>query len=375
MSMIPRNKICKKTIMRNSIRQYKLLIEEYELVKNKVNPRFNKAKEFYEYYHLKRQTFIKFYNRYKVERNDLSLLPKKRGPKFINLLTFDKTETSNGVSNRTDSRINNETYNRADIENKTNNVCSKKYIPFITNKVVKLREKGFNKFEINSFLKVKLGERYTPSLSTVYRIFERNNLNKKTIKMKQNKRKIIKTKAGELGHIDCHYLPKGLIKNEPTKRYFLLGLIDDCTRICWLEVLESTKSLDVMFATLQTLNRIYDSYNFKFKTIMTDNGSEFTSKSKKIETKRQHPLERLLIELGIKHIKTKPYRPQTNGKIERFWRTVEDEAIEGTDYKDIEELKDIILKYNVYYNELRQHQAINNKTPKEFLKGVENMVD
>ena len=254
-------------------------------------------------------------------------------------------------------------------------VCSKKYIPFITNKVVKLREKGFNKFEINSFLKVKLGEKHTPSLSTVYRIFERNNLNKKTIKMRQNKRKIIKTKAGELGHIDCHYLPKGLIKNEPTKRYFLLGLIDDCTRICWLEVLESTKSLDVMFATLQTLNRIYDSYNFKFKTIMTDNGSEFTSKSKKIETKRQHPLERLLIELGIKHIKTKPYRPQTNGKIERFWRTVEDEAIEGTDYKDIEELKDIILKYNVYYNELRQHQAINNKTPKEFLKGVENMVD
>ena len=156
--------------------------------------------------------------------------------------------------------------------------------------------------------------------------------------MKQNKRKIIKTKAGELGHIDCHYLPKGLIKNEPTKRYFLLGLIDDCTRICWLEVLDSIKSLNVMFATLQTLNRIYDTYNFKFKTIMTDNGSEFTSKSNKLETKRNHPLERLLIELGIKHIKTKPYRPQTNGKIERFWRTVEDEAIEGADYENVKEL-------------------------------------
>ena len=38
--MIPKNKICKKTIMYNSIRQYKMLIEEYELVKNKVNPKF-----------------------------------------------------------------------------------------------------------------------------------------------------------------------------------------------------------------------------------------------------------------------------------------------------------------------------------------------
>ena len=331
--------------MQNSLRYYKQMILEYELVKTGRHAKFKLAKEFYEYYSLKKQTFLKFYNRYKMSRDDYDLLPKKRGAKFINLL-------ENGVSG----------------------ACSKKYIPFITNKVVNLREKGFNKYEINSALKIKLGEKNTPSIATVYRIFKRKGLNKKTRKMVENKRKIIKENPGEMGHVDCHYLPKGLIKNEPTKRYFLLAVIDDCTRICWVEVIENVKSLTVMFATLQCLNRIYDEFGFKIKEMLTDNGSEFTSKSNDIETKKQHPFERLMLELGIKQRKTKPYRPQTNGKIERFWRTIEDEAIDGTDYLNLEELKDTILKYNVYYNQIRQHQSLNNKTPEEFLKGVEKLV-
>ena len=63
--------------------------------------------------------------------------------------------------------------------------------------------------------------------------------------MKRERRKIIKEKAGELGHIDCHYLPKGLIEGS-SKGYYLVGLIDSCTRVAWAEVVEDIKSLAVL---------------------------------------------------------------------------------------------------------------------------------
>ena len=52
---------------------------------------------------------------------------------------------------------------------------------------------------------------FAPKPSTIYAIFKRHNLNKLKPKMKQARRKIIKEKAGELGHIDCHHLPCGII--------------------------------------------------------------------------------------------------------------------------------------------------------------------
>ena len=46
-----------------------------------------------------------------------------------------------------------------------------------------------------------------------------------------------------------------------------------------------------------------------------------------------HPMERMLLELGITHRYTRPYRPQTNGKVERFWRTLNEDLLEGTTFE------------------------------------------
>ena len=89
--------------------------------------------------------------------------------------------------------------------------------------------------------------------------------------MKRNKRQIIKTKAGELGHIDCHYLSKDLIV-EDSKRYYLVCVIDSCTRVAWAEVVEDIKSLSVMFATLKSLNLLNKDYEIQFSEVLTDNG-------------------------------------------------------------------------------------------------------
>ena len=58
--------------------------------------------------------------------------------------------------------------------------------------------------------------------------------------MQESKRKIIKERAGELAHIDTHYLYKGIIAKD-NKRYYLLGIIDSCTRVAWVELIDDIK--------------------------------------------------------------------------------------------------------------------------------------
>ncbi len=63
---------------------------------------------------------------------------------------------------------------------------------------------------------------YTPSPSGVYNIIKRHSVNRLSPVMKENKRQIIKTKAGELGHIDTYYLSKCLIHTESKTRYLVM---------------------------------------------------------------------------------------------------------------------------------------------------------
>jgi transposase InsO family protein len=53
-----------------------------------------------------------------------------------------------------------------------------------------------------------------------------------------------------------------------------------------------------------------------------------------------------------------------NGKVERFWRTLDDDVIEGATFDDPDHLAREILEYMLYDNELRPHQALGGKTPK-----------
>lgn len=69
----------------------------------------------------------------------------------------------------------------------------------------------------------------------------------------------------------------------------------------------------------------------------------------------------MLMKLGIIHRYTRSYRSQTNGKVERFWRTLEDDLLRDTDFYSQEELKEGLLQYLYYYNHERPHQGIDGK--------------
>ncbi|MDR1168799.1 MAG: integrase core domain-containing protein [Heliobacteriaceae bacterium] len=175
------------------------------------------------------------------------------------------------------------------------------------------------------------------------------------------------SKIGELVHTDCHQLSKGIAIANPDKTYYLLGLIDDYSRIAWVEVLENKKALTVMFATLKAFNMLRMRYSIEVESVMTDNGAEFGSGAN-TKNKEEHPFERLLLEMQMKHKYTKPYRPQTNGKIERFWKTLKEDFIEDALYNDLEDLKSELLGFLVYYNEHRSHSSLNGDTPQQFAK-------
>jgi len=311
-----------ETLKRNYLQKYRFLIREYEEVKAGRHPQFRFVKDFYAFHDTDRRSFRKYYNRYLQSGREEDLLPQKRGPKW-------KT---------------------------------RRPLPYIENQVKALREQGLNRYEITHVLRPKLGEA-TPSPSGVYNILRRHKLNRLQPVMKANKRRIIKKKAGELGHIDTHYLSKCLIAGESRHRY-LVCVIDSCTRIAWAEVVDDLKALTVMFAALRCLNIISDRYNIRFQEVLTDNGPEVGTKAS--QKKAEHPFEWMLIELGIKHRYTRPYRPQTNGKVERFWRTLEDDLLRETTFDSSEHLSDELLQYLYYYNHERPHQGLNRVTPAEF---------
>lgn len=311
-----------QTIKRNYLQVYRFYVAEYELIKQGKHPNYRYVKEFYESKGIQRQTFLKYYNRYLLsDRDDSSLFPQKRGPRWKTRRTPENIEQM----------------------------------------VLKHRKNGTNRYEVYNLLKNELKEK-TPSPSTIYQIMRRHGVNRLNIRMKEEKRKIIKKKAGELAHIDCYHIARDTIQGDRKSRY-LVCVLDDCTRIAWAELVEDIKALTVMFATMRCFTYLQESWNIKFAEILTDNGPEFGPRGTK--NKELHPFERFLMEVKIKHRYTRPYRPQTNGKVERFWRTLNEDLIEGTTFETLEEFKDELGQYMTYYNVMRPHQGIGGKTPKE----------
>ncbi|GAA4337487.1 IS481 family transposase [Mucilaginibacter gynuensis] len=307
------------TLKRNYLQTYRLLIKEYEQVKAGEHPTFKLAKDFYSAHHTDRRSFLKYYNRYKQSGNEEDLLPGRRGPKY-------KTRRPSLA----DEAL-----------------------------VLDIRSRGCNKFEISDELKQK-SNNFKPSPSGVYNILKRYGRNHLKPADKEVKRRIIKERMGQLGHIDCHHLSRTIIRGQHRKLY-LLCVIDDYSRVAFAEVMEDITALTAMFAAMRCMRMIREKFGIQFEEIIADNGPEFGPANS--QNKRNHPFERMLMETGIKRRYIQPYRPQTNGKVERFWRTLKEDLIEETDFDSLEEFEDELVQYLVYYNWERPHQGIGGKKP------------
>jgi len=307
------------TLKRNYLNKYRFLISEYEQVKRKEHQVYRFAKDFYSAHNTDARSFMRYYNLFKQSGNELDLLPQKRGPKYGRRRPSPRDEQQ----------------------------------------VLELRARGCNKFEIAERIKQK-ATTFKPSPSGVYNILKRYQQNRLTVANREEKRKIIKERMGQLGHIDCHHLGKAIIRGQHRKLY-LLCVLDDYSRLAWAEVMEDITALTTMFASLRCMQALKREFGIQFEEIIADNGPEFGTSASL--NKKNHPFERMLVETGLKRRYMKPYRPQTNGKVERFWRTLKEDLIEDTDFDSLQELEDELLKYLIYYNWERPHQGINGKKP------------
>jgi transposase InsO family protein len=139
--------------------------------------------------------------------------------------------------------------------------------------------------------------------------------------------------------------------------------IDDATRIAYVEVLRDEKA-QTAIGFLRRAVAHYASYGISVKRVMTDNGACYRS--------TLHAL--CCRALGIKHLRTRPYRPRTNGKAERFIRTLLGGWAYGAIYRSSEERTRALAGWLDYYTRLRPHRSLGRQTPLERLHALRNNV-
>jgi transposase InsO family protein len=128
--------------------------------------------------------------------------------------------------------------------------------------------------------------------------------------------------------------------------------IDDHSRLAYAEVLEDEKALTVV-GFLQRAAAFYRRYGFRVERILTDNGSGYRAAVHALACRR----------LGITHKRTRPYRPQTNGKAERFIRTLLNDWAYAAIYRSSQERTHALDGWLWHYNHQRRHSALGHQPP------------
>jgi transposase InsO family protein len=128
--------------------------------------------------------------------------------------------------------------------------------------------------------------------------------------------------------------------------------IDDYSRLAYAEVLSDEKAVTAV-AFLRRATAFYSRHGITTKRLITDNGSAYRSTIHAIACRA----------LGIRHLRTRPYRPQTNGKAERFIRTLQNGWAYGAIYGSSQERTAALDGWLWHYNHQRRHSALGHQAP------------
>jgi len=128
--------------------------------------------------------------------------------------------------------------------------------------------------------------------------------------------------------------------------------IDDATRLAYAEVLSDERATTAI-GFLRRALAFFGRHGMRVRELLTDNGSAYRSAVHAIACRT----------LGIRHLRTRPRRPQTNGKAERFIRTLLSGWAYGAIYSSSRERTAALDGWLWTYNHRRRHQAIGRQTP------------
>jgi transposase InsO family protein len=175
-----------------------------------------------------------------------------------------------------------------------------------------------------------------------------------------------RSRPGELIHIDIKKLGR-IGKNGPGHRVrgtrqgtrsrgagweFVHVCVDDATRLAYVEILGEEKAKTCV-GFLRRAVAFYRSHGIKVERLMTDNGGAYRSTVHAIACRA----------LKIRHIRTRPYRPRTNGKAERFIRTMLGGWAYGAIFRSSAERTAALPGWLEFYNWRRPHGSLSHKPP------------
>ena len=176
-------------------------------------------------------------------------------------------------------------------------------------------------------------------------------------------RRYEKEHAGELVHLDIKKLGKirGVGHRITGKRQhrnrgigweFAHVAIDDASRVAYVEILEDERAVSAQ-GFLTRARAWFADRGVTIQRILTDNGSCYVAKT----------FARLCKELGLKHSRTRPYRPRTNSKAERFIQTLQREWAYAFTFHSSKQRSDLLPRFLHFYNQHRAHSALRGRPP------------
>jgi transposase len=226
----------------------------------------------------------------------------------------------------------------------------------------------------------EIAETLEMALSTVSGILTRIGMGKLGRLGQEPAQRYERARPGELIHIDVKKLGRigrpghrvrGSRLPQPghrASRYaqgweFVHVAIDDATRLAYVEVLQDERALTAV-GFLRRAVAHFASYGITVERLITDNGNAYRSAVHAIACRT----------LGIRHLRTRPYRPQTNGKAERFIRTMLGGWAYGAIYRTSAERNAALAGWLDFYNRRRPHGALSHKPPLARLNELNNLL-
>jgi transposase InsO family protein len=146
--------------------------------------------------------------------------------------------------------------------------------------------------------------------------------------------------------------PKNVHRDPKMGTAFVHTVIDDHSRVAYAEI-HNDETAATATSVLRNAVAWFGARGITIERVLSDNGSAYVS----------HLWRDVCAQLGIKHSRTRPYRPQTNGKIERFHRTLADGWAYARCYESESERRQALPAWLHEYNHHRSHTACGNKPP------------
>jgi transposase InsO family protein len=225
------------------------------------------------------------------------------------------------------------------------------------------------------FTSPEIAETLGMPLSTVGAVLSRHGLGKlPRLAPQEPANSYERPRPGELIHIDVKKLgrigrPGHRVNDDRRTRSRGIGweyvhvAVDDATRLAYVEVLDDEKGVTAA-GFLRRAIAFFARFGIRAERVLTDNGSCYRAVVHALACRA----------LGIRHLRTQPYRPRTNGKAERFIRTLIDGWAYGAVYRTSTERTTALAGWLDWYNRLRPHRSLGRKPPLTRLAEVNNVV-